>query len=82
MILWFAGTFSLFHLGVLMKAPALAGYDSHKQKKERMLCGYDRREAAKFALCGERIKSVGCLPEKSIYRTQTQCAGNYERRKN
>ena len=39
------------------------------------------RETAKFALCGERIKSVGGLPEKSIYRTQTRCAGNYERRK-
>ena len=58
-----------FHLGVLMKALAIVGYDSHKRRKERMLCGYDRREAAKFVLCGERIKSVGCLPEKSIYRT-------------
>ena len=28
-----------------------------------MLCGYDRRKAANFALCGERIKSSGACPK-------------------
>ena len=47
-----------------------------------MLCGYDRREAAKFALCGERIKSVGGLPEKiHLPHTNAMC-GQLRKEKN
>lgn len=28
-----------------------------------MLCGYERRKAAKFALCGEKINLSGACPK-------------------